>query len=342
MHQDNLHLRHKHASDEIRSLLIKKVKVEGHKIKKAASDLEINYSTARSIIKVYEKEERIISKPRGGHPATKVTEEIRNAVEEILEENKSQTLRTLKERIAEDFNVNLCIETMRKILGSLKITFKRASLVLEKVNEEEVKIKRKAYSQKYLQEQDLDDRYNIFIDECGFNLHLRRAYGRAKSGERVKYVVPTVRGTNTTLLAAINGEEVLHYMFFMGSCNSERYILFLKDLQEKLRIRRDYTKYTIFMDNARAHTSCKCKEFMSTLPFGYQYLSPYSYMLNPIEFLFSKVKSIVRFQLGDQTDIMLNDVISSALSMVTSGNIAGWYRLTRRNCSLAINLNDFC
>ena len=71
-------------------------------------------------------------------------------------------------------------------------------------------------------------KYNIFIDECGFNLHLRRAYGKARFGERVKYVVPTVRGTNTTLLAAINGEEILNYTIFIGRCNSERYITFLR------------------------------------------------------------------------------------------------------------------
>ena len=116
----------------------------------------------------------------------------------------------------------------------------------------------------------------------------------------MKYVVPTVRETNTTLLVAINGEKILHYTIFIGSYNSERYITFLRELHEKLSIRTDHSKYIILMDNTRAHTLGQCKEYISTLSFGYKYLSPYSYLLNHIEFLFSKVKSIVRFELGEQ------------------------------------------
>jgi len=108
--------------------------------------LNINYNTARSIIRIYERGGRIISKQGGWQSATKVTEEIKDAIEEMLEENGALTLLKLKDRILEKFDVNLCTETIRKILGSIKITFKRASNVLEKVNKEEMKIKRKIYS----------------------------------------------------------------------------------------------------------------------------------------------------------------------------------------------------
>ena len=77
------------------------------------------------------------------------------------------------------------------------------------------------------------------------------------------------------------------------------------------------------MDNARAHTSGQCKEYMSTLSFGYKYLSRYSYMLNPIESLFSKVKLIVRLEFGELGDITLNDIISLALSRITNENLTG-------------------
>ena len=39
-------------------------------------------------------------------------------------------------------------------------------------------------------------------------------------------------------------------------------------------------------------------------------------MLNPIEFLFSKIKAIVRMELEDSIHLSLSDVISSALSYV--------------------------
>ena len=184
-----------------------------------------------------------------------------------------------------------------------------------------------------MRDNELNDKYNIFIDECGFGLHLRKGCGRSKAGERVRITIPTIRGRNITLLAAINCEEVFHFKIFTGSCNSEIFIEFIAELKEKILGTVDSEKYCIIMDNARAHCS--------NLTFKHKYLSPYSYMLNPIEFLFSKIKAIVRMELENIIDLPLGDVISSALSYVRIDDLMGWYRLVRRNCNLAINIVDF-
>ncbi|KAI8880293.1 hypothetical protein K501DRAFT_191568, partial [Backusella circina FSU 941] len=43
----------------------------------------------------------------------------------------------------------------------------------------------------------------IFIDEAGFNLHLRRNFGRSKIGTPAKAVIPTNRGISITIFGAI-------------------------------------------------------------------------------------------------------------------------------------------
>ena len=97
----------KNVSNGIRTLLIKNVKVKGDQIKKATSDLDINYNTTRSIIRIYERECRIILKQGRRQPTTKATEEIKDTIKEMLEENRALTLLKLKDRILEEFDVNL-------------------------------------------------------------------------------------------------------------------------------------------------------------------------------------------------------------------------------------------
>ena len=95
------------------------------------------------------------------------------------------------------------------------------------------------------------------------------------------------------------------------------------------------------MDNARPHTSNISRETMETLTNSTKFLSPYSFMLNPIEFSFSKVKTLVRSMLGENSDQNLYDLIISSQGMITREDAQGWFRLIRRNCALAMNNYTF-
>jgi hypothetical protein len=72
------------------------------------------------------------------------------------------------------------------------------------------------------------------VDECGFNLHLRRNYGRNVSGSRVSLVVPTIRGRNVTLLSAINGNGIFYFKIFEGCCTGSIFSTFLQELDRIL------------------------------------------------------------------------------------------------------------
>ncbi|UYV80697.1 hypothetical protein LAZ67_19001430 [Cordylochernes scorpioides] len=75
--------------------------------------------------------------------------------------------------------------------------------------------------------------------------------------------------------------------------------------------------------NARPHTSAERLAFVSLLRSSVKFLSPYSYMQNPIEFSFIKIKTLVR-SLLPQHDITLGEVITDAISRITSGDCEGW------------------
>ena len=59
----------------------------------------------------------------------------------------------------------------------------------------------------------------------------------------------------------------------------------------------------ILMDNARIHRPDILNAMITQRGYILQFLSPYSYMLNPVEFVFSKIKNLVRNELTRQFNI---------------------------------------
>jgi transposase len=96
------------------------------------------------------------------------------------------------------------------------------------------------------------------------------------------------------------------------------------------------------MDNASIHKANVLREFFSNESLNVKFISPYSYMLNPIEFSFSKIKSVVkRILTNSSEEINIVDVIYRAVSEITSNDLEGYYRLIRINCTKAIAYENF-
>lgn len=76
----------------------------------------------------------------------------------------------------------------------------------------------------------------VFIDESGFNLHLKRSYGRSRRGTRVIVKMPAVRGRSVSLLGS-------HTVDGMGFCktitnstvNSEIFNVYIDELCRYLK-----------------------------------------------------------------------------------------------------------
>ena len=73
-------------------------------------------------------------------------------------------------------------------------------------------------------------------------------------------------------------------------------------------------------DNIRIHNSNVVKEFYATSRINAVFLSPYSYMVNPIELSFSKIKSTIRNIINlESTD--LTSMINNAINAITSDDV---------------------
>lgn len=97
--------------------------------------------------------------------------------------------------------------------------------------------------------------YNfVFIDESNFNLWTTRGKGRSQKGDRACYTVPNSKGRQVSLILAISSAlGAVHHNTIQGSCNAIKYLNYLQELVDKLRIQRRLNNldfpFMLVMDN---------------------------------------------------------------------------------------------
>ncbi|KAF7685905.1 hypothetical protein CDIK_3346 [Cucumispora dikerogammari] len=87
----------------------------------------------------------------------------------------------------------------------------------------------------------------------------------------------------------------------------------------------------IILDNARIHKEKHIARIKLSCGYYYKFLSPYYYMLNPIENAFIKIKNSVRAQLTSEDSNNLHELINIAISTITSEDCSRFFRYMLRN-----------
>ena len=178
-----------------------------------------------------------------------------------IQENSQITLEQLKEKISRTYQLTVSIESIRKAIHRLKVTLKVASQTLEIVNSVVAKENGKIYAQNFLEEDANDERIFVFIDESGFNPHLRRTMARSARGAPASIILPSVRGINISLITAISREEVLFSKPISGPVDATKYRDFFMGLIAKCVEKNIITRCTFILDNARIHNAMMMREF---------------------------------------------------------------------------------
>ena len=329
----------KKTNNQSRAAFIRRI-AEGFNITESALLSDIPYNNATKIYAKF-KATGIIEKQTPGSPSNKkVTPDLLHFIENTVEDLPTIILSEIKTKILIEKAITISIESIRKAILSLGITRKKVTQTGVHINSDRNKLLRKEYARTFLEEHH-DDSFNVFIDESGFNIHMRRTQGRSARGQIVQVLVPAVRGVNVSLLSAINGNSVLHHKCVSGAVNAVIFKEFLGELRVKCENLAQINRFTFIMDNARIHHALTVQDFSRENGLNLLFLSPYSYMLNPIEFSFSKVKSVIRRELSNGYTGSFTDIISAGVMELTIDDMAGYFRHIRNNCIKAITLENF-
>lgn len=159
------------------------------------------------------------------------------------------------------------------------------------------------------------------MDESGFNVDMARAYARARGGARAVDDAPENTPATTSVAASVRlGGEVC-WASWPGGTTRERFAGFVRDaLAPTLR-----PGDVVVMDNLSAHHAREVAEVVEGRGASLLFLPPYSPDLNPIEKMWSKVKSLVRGRRARDVGL-LTQAVAQALSRVTPSDCLGWFR----------------
>ena len=160
----------------------------------------------------------------------------------------------------------------------------------------------------------------VFLDESGVNINMTRHYGRGKVKERVCEDVPFHTPKNTTMLSSIRLDGSLAYCFFQGSVNGEKFLEYIKNILVPTLQKGDI----VIMDNLSCHKVKGVKEAIEKVEAKVIYLPAYSPDFNPIEMMWSKIKSLLRKWKARSIDL-LDKAIKEAFELITVNDISGWF-----------------
>lgn len=142
---------------------------------------------------------------------------------------------------------------------------------------------------KQLQE-NLDCEKLVFLDETWAKTNMTPTHGRAEAGQRVIDFVPHGHWKTTTFLAALRHDGLTAPLVVDGAINGEIFLAWVR--QELLPTLKEGD--IVVMDNLSSHKVSGVKEAIESAGAKVLYLPPYSPDFNPIEMVFSKLKTLVR------------------------------------------------
>jgi transposase len=130
----------------------------------------------------------------------------------------------------------------------------------------------------------------VYVDESGIDPKMHKARGWGKKGKVLLGKTSGKRFLRTNIVAAQCGRKILAPMTFQGSCNTELFVEWVRQmLVPELKAGQ-----VVVMDNASFHKSPIIKELIETAGCRLIYLPPYSPDLNPIEKFWANLKRWIK------------------------------------------------
>ena len=164
----------------------------------------------------------------------------------------------------------------------------------------------------------------VFVDESGVNRALSRLYAWAQRGQRAYGHAPVNRGPNVTLIAAISLAGLVAPMQVEAATASLDGDVFLAYLDQVLCPRLKPGQ-VVLIDNLPAHKLKSVRARIESVGAELLYLPRYSPQYNPVEQLWSKLKTLLRSAAARTTET-LDAAITAAFEAVTREDIQGWFR----------------
>jgi transposase len=160
----------------------------------------------------------------------------------------------------------------------------------------------------------------VFIDESAAKTNMTRLYGRCAKSERLDASAPHGHWCATTMISSLRSDGGTACMSIDGATNTEVFQAYAKETLCPTLREGD----TVIMDNLGAHKNGRTIAIIEQAGAQVVFLPAYSPDLNPIELMWSKVKSLLRAAQA-RTPASLLEAIGRALAEVSAQDAQNWF-----------------
>lgn len=267
------------------------------KIKNISTYLNISVNTIYRWIKIYYNKKIIIS--RIEHRIKHINNNKKELIEKIINyvnKNNGCSLMDIKIYI----NNKVSISTIHRILKNNNISHKKIKNHLVFKSIDEIENIRKDFVKK-ININEINN--NIYIDESSFCINDNKRYGYSLKGNKINITKHSKFRERYSLIMAVSNTDVLCYKIVKNGVKSAEYIDFI---EKNINI---FKNNNVYQDNARIHHTLKLKELINKNNLSFKYNPPYSPEFNPIEIIFSKMKTLYRKLKHNNIINEINDII---------------------------------
>lgn len=176
--------------------------------------------------------------------------------------------------------------------------------------------KRKAFAEQLTS---LDASKLVFVDESGFRLGSMTTYGWSPRGHDANGKYVAGQWTNMTILGAIALDGHRGMMSIDAATSGDVFLAYVTQVLIP-NLKRDDI---VVMDNLAAHKRADIRLAIESCGAKVLFLPPYSPEYNPIERMWSKLKTLLR-RCQTSTKAAFDVALTNALELITVNDIAAW------------------
>lgn len=167
----------------------------------------------------------------------------------------------------------------------------------------------------------LDVEKLVFLDESAINTAMVRECGRCARGRRLVDTAPAGLWQTSTLVAAIGLDGVVAPMVIDGPLNGASFAQYV----ESSLVPELQPGSIVVMDNLPVHKNKRVADAIEACACKLVFLPPYSPDYNPIENMWSKVKSLLRAAAARTFEAVVQ-ASGEALRAITPQDCDGYFR----------------
>ena len=307
-------------SEDLRYRMLWQREALGLSYGQISQNLGVDKSTVQRTVALFNRTGSLSKRP---YPKQKVRRKISSLAElyilNLVVQKPGVYLHEIQEELQEFLLLEISISTICKFLcksGFTRQRLRTVALQQDQLLRQQFVIDISVYSRETF----------IFIDETGSDQrNLLRKYGYSVRGRPAKTHVFFNRGERISAIACMSAEGLLDVRTVKGTTDSTEFYLFVQNHLLPHLMPFNAHSVVVVMDNCSIHHIAEITKSINEVGALVHFLPPYSPDYNPIEELFSKVKTRLKSLDKEMPSITdLETLLLSSFTCITEEECNAW------------------